>query len=211
MPPQDLQAHNCINMRLPTHGIYAWEFEKGAREMNVRVAGQLAFNTLWMRLHAARAGLGILFAPEDVVQDDIDTGRFTRVPVDWCAPFPGYHLYYPSRRHPTPAFTLLVEALRFHRPKARSAQDLVVLLCSVTQISYHRSECPLDQDFGPLLWNRGLPDYPGDGTYPSQPYCGRGIVVPGPGCGWCGSKKRLEIPVVTFGVGGLTELGNTGK
>lgn len=119
--PQDLQAHNCINMRLPTHGIYAWEFEKGAREMNVRVEGQLAFNTLWMRLHAARAGLGILFAPEDVVQDDIEAGRFIRVLVDWCAPFPGYYLYYPSRRHSTPAFTLLVEALRFHEAKALSA------------------------------------------------------------------------------------------
>jgi DNA-binding transcriptional LysR family regulator len=115
--PQDLQAHNCINLRLPTHGgIYAWEFEKGAREINVRVDGQLAFNTLWMRLRAARAGLGIAFVPEDVVQADIASGKLIRVLADWCAPFPGYHLYYPGRRHATPAFALLVEALRFRRP-----------------------------------------------------------------------------------------------
>jgi DNA-binding transcriptional LysR family regulator len=112
--PQDLQGHNCINLRLPTHGgIYAWEFERGTREIKVHVEGQLTFNTLSMRLRAARAGLGIVFAPEDIVQADIAAGRFVRVLSDWCAPFPGYHLYYPSRRHSTPAFSLLVEALRY--------------------------------------------------------------------------------------------------
>jgi len=112
--PQDLQGHNCINLRLPTHGnIYAWEFEKGSREIKVHVEGQLTFNTLSTRLRAARAGLGIIFAPEDIVQADISAGRFVRVLSDWCAPFPGYHLYYPSRRHSTPAFSLLVEALRY--------------------------------------------------------------------------------------------------
>jgi DNA-binding transcriptional LysR family regulator len=113
--PQDLQGHSCINLRLPTHGgIYAWEFEKGSREINVRLEGQLAFNTLWMRLRTARAGLGIVFVPEDLVTEDISAGRMVRVLADWCAPFPGYHLYYPSRRHTTPAFSLLVEALRFN-------------------------------------------------------------------------------------------------
>jgi len=113
--PQDLQQHQCINLRLPTSGgLYAWEFEKGARELKVRVDGQLAFNTLWMRLRAARAGLGIVFVPEDVVAAEIAAGRFVRVLADWCAPFPGYHLYYPSRRHTSPAFALLVEALRYH-------------------------------------------------------------------------------------------------
>jgi DNA-binding transcriptional LysR family regulator len=111
--PQELQGHNCINLRLPTHGnIYAWEFEKGARELKVHVEGQLAFNSLGTRLRAVRAGLGIGYFPEDVVQADIDAGRLVRILSDWCAPFPGYHLYYPSRRHATPAFALLVEALR---------------------------------------------------------------------------------------------------
>jgi DNA-binding transcriptional LysR family regulator len=108
-----LHGHNCINLRLPTHGnLYAWEFEKGTRELKVHVEGQLAFNTLWTRLRAVRAGLGIGYFPQDVVQADIEAGRLVRVLSDWCAPFPGYHLYYPSRRHTTPAFALLVEALR---------------------------------------------------------------------------------------------------
>jgi DNA-binding transcriptional LysR family regulator len=112
--PQDLQGYNCVNLRLPTRGgIYPWEFEKGSREINVHVEGQLVFNTLWMRLRAVRAGLGIGFFPEDLVQEDIAAGRLTRVLIDWCAPFSGYHLYYPSRRHVTPAFSLLVDALRY--------------------------------------------------------------------------------------------------
>jgi len=117
--PQQLHDHQCINVRLTTSGgLYAWEFEKGGREVNVRVEGQLTFNTLWMRLRAARAGLGIAFVPEDIVQADIDAGRLVRVLADWCAPFPGYHLYYPSRRQATPAFALLVEALRYRNPSA---------------------------------------------------------------------------------------------
>lgn len=81
--------------------------------MKVRVDGQLAFNGLPMSLRAARAGLGIVFVPEDMIQADVESGRLVRVLADWCAPFSGYHLYYPSRRQPTPAFTLVVEALRF--------------------------------------------------------------------------------------------------
>jgi DNA-binding transcriptional LysR family regulator len=112
--PQDLHEHLCINLRLPTlGGLYAWEFEKGGREVNVRVEGQLTFNSLWMRLRAARAGLGIAFAPEDVVEADINAARLVRVLGDWCAPFPGYHLYYPHRRQSAPAFTVFVEALRY--------------------------------------------------------------------------------------------------
>jgi DNA-binding transcriptional LysR family regulator len=119
--PEDLHDHVCINLRLPTAGnIYAWEFEKAGREVEVRVEGQLTFNTLWMRLRAARAGLGIAFVPEDIVQADVESGRFVRVLTDWCAPFPGYHLYYPSRRHATPAFALLVAALRY-RDKGRAS------------------------------------------------------------------------------------------
>lgn len=119
--PQELHEHLCINLRLPTSGgLYAWEFEKAGREVNVRVEGQLVFNTLWMRLRAARAGPGIALVPEDIVQADINAGRFIRVLTDWCAPFPGYHLYYPHRRQSAPAFAVFVEALRY-RPSAASA------------------------------------------------------------------------------------------
>jgi DNA-binding transcriptional LysR family regulator len=119
--PQDLHEHQCINIRLPTFGgLYAWEFEKGGRAVNVRVEGQLIFNTLGMRLRAARAGLGITFVPEDVVQPDIDAGRFVRVLNDWCAPFPGYHLYYPHRRQSAAAFAVFVEALRHRSPHVRA-------------------------------------------------------------------------------------------
>jgi len=111
--PQDLVEHNCINLRLPTHGgLYAWEFEKGSRELKVRVDGQLCFNTTTQMLHAGLAGLGLTYLPEGLVQPHVNTGRLKRVLADWCPPYPGYHLYYPSRRQPSAAFTLLVEALR---------------------------------------------------------------------------------------------------
>ena len=113
--PQDLTRHSCINLRLPTlGGIYAWEFEKRGRELKVHVEGQLVFNTIDLRLQAALAGLGLTMMPEDMVQPYIDKGKLVRVLEDWCAPFPGYHLYYPSRRQHTPAFSALLEALR-HR------------------------------------------------------------------------------------------------
>src|SRR5712664_1116283 len=113
--PQDLVEHNCINLRLPTHGgLYAWEFEKGSRELKVRVEGQLFFNTTTQMLHAGLAGLGLAYLPEGLVQPHINKGRLKRVLADWCPPYPGYHLYYPSRRQPSAAFALLVEALR-HR------------------------------------------------------------------------------------------------
>ena len=116
--PPDLTAHNCINLRLPTHGgLYAWEFQKGARELRVRVEGQLVFNGSAMMLDAALAGLGLAYLPEEEVQHHLADGRLIRVLADWCPPYPGYHLYYPNRRQPTPAFALLVEALRY-RPTA---------------------------------------------------------------------------------------------
>ena len=112
--PQDLTDHNCINLRLPTRGgLYAWEFEKGGREMSVRVDGQLTFGTAALLLIAARAGFGLAYLTEEQVADDLKSGRLVRVLGDWCLPFSGYHLYYPSRRQPTQAFTLLVEALRY--------------------------------------------------------------------------------------------------
>ncbi len=112
--PQDLTDHNCINLRLPTHGgLYAWEFEKGGRELRVRVEGQLVLNGTIQMLNAALAGLGLAYVPEDLAQPHLAQGRLKRVLADWCPPFPGYHLYYPSRRHSSPAFALLVDALRY--------------------------------------------------------------------------------------------------
>ena len=112
--PQDLTAHSCINLRLPTHGgVYAWEFEKGPRELRVRVDGQLTFNSGALILDAAVAGFGLAYLPEDQVQSQIAGGRLVRVLADWCPPFTGYHLYYASRRQATPAFALLVDALRY--------------------------------------------------------------------------------------------------
>src|SRR5438445_9734519 len=112
--PQDLMAHDCINIRLPTYGgIYAWEFEKRGRELKVRVDGQLVFNNMSLRLDAALAGMGLAYMPEDVVQPYLSDGRLVRVLDEWCAPFPGYHRYSPSRRQPAPAFSVLVDALRY--------------------------------------------------------------------------------------------------
>ncbi|PZM17185.1 LysR family transcriptional regulator [Rhizobium tubonense] len=114
LTPHDLTEHSCINMRLPTHGgIYAWEFEKDGREVRVRVEGQLVFNNIALRLNAALDGLGLAYLPADVVQPYIGDGRLVRVLEDWCPPFPGYHLYYPSRRQASAAFALLVNALRY--------------------------------------------------------------------------------------------------
>lgn len=114
--PQDLTAHVCINLRLPTYGgLYAWEFEKDAREIRVRVQGQLVFNMVSMILEATLDGLGIAYLPEDQVQAHLDSGQLVRVLADWCPSFSGYRLYYPSRRQHAPAFALLVEALKVRR------------------------------------------------------------------------------------------------
>ena len=114
--PQDLTAHTCINLRLPTYGsVYAWEFEKGGREMKVHVEGQLTFNNLMLRIEAALAGCGLAYLPEDHVRGHIAEGRLIRVLADWCPPYAGYHLYYPSRRHSSAAFAAVVEALRYRK------------------------------------------------------------------------------------------------
>jgi DNA-binding transcriptional LysR family regulator len=114
--PQELTSHACINIRLPTYGgLYPWEFEKRGRELKVRVDGQLVFNTSALRMSAVLAGLGLAYLPEDQVRNAIAEGRLIRLLEDWCPPFSGYHLYYPSRRQMTPAFAVLVEALRYRR------------------------------------------------------------------------------------------------
>jgi DNA-binding transcriptional LysR family regulator len=114
--PQDLTAYNCLNLRLPTHGgsLYAWEFEKNKRELKVRVEGQLVFNSAGLLLEGALRGLGLAYLTESHVQRYVAEGKLVRVLSDWCPPFPGYHLYYPSRKQPSPAFSLIVDALR-HR------------------------------------------------------------------------------------------------
>jgi len=115
--PQELADHACINLRLPTSGgLYAWEFEKDGRPLRVRVEGQLAFNSTRLLLGGALAGFGVAYLPEDYVRSHVDEGRLVPVLDDWCPPFPGYHLYYPSRRQLSPAFALVVEALRYRGP-----------------------------------------------------------------------------------------------
>ena len=110
--PEDLLAHRCINLRLPTYGgLYVWEFERRGRPLNVHVEGQLTFNTTPPIVDAVLDGMGIAFLPEDEVLPHLEEGRLLRLLEDWCPPFPGYYLYYPSRRQPSPAFTLVLEAL----------------------------------------------------------------------------------------------------
>lgn len=112
--PQDLADHVCINLRLMSHGdLYAWELKKGKQQVNVRVEGRLVFNGTRPILHAALAGFGLGYLPEDMAQPYIAKGRLERVLEDWSPAFPGYHLYYPSRRYPSRAMAVLIEALRY--------------------------------------------------------------------------------------------------
>lgn len=120
--PQDLTDHTCINLRLPTYGgYYAWEFEQDGRRLNVRVDGQLAFSSSAHILSAALGGAGLACIPEDLAQSHVEAGTLVRVLTTWMPTFDGYHLYYPGRRHATPAFSRLIEALRF-RPSLATAK-----------------------------------------------------------------------------------------
>lgn len=111
--PQDLTSHNCGNLRMATHGgLYAWEFVQDGKELNVQVPGQIIFNTSVQLLNAALEGYALTYAPEDIIQPHVEAGRLVRVLEDWSPTFPGYHLYYPSRRQSLPAFALVVEALK---------------------------------------------------------------------------------------------------
>ncbi|SFF48023.1 DNA-binding transcriptional regulator, LysR family [Dyella marensis] len=111
--PRDLLQHRCINQRQGAGGLYVWEFERKGRELEVRVEGQVIVNTSPLIVAAALDGMGIAFLPEEEFAPHIEEGRLVRVLQDWCPPFPGFHLYYPSRRHPSPAFSLVLNALRF--------------------------------------------------------------------------------------------------
>ena len=123
--PQDLTDHICINLHLPTYGgLYAWEFEKGRRELRVRVDGQLVLNGTAQMLNAALAGFGLAYVPEDLAQPHVAQGRLKRVLDDWCPPFPGYHLYYraaatPHRRLPCWSMRCVVAS----RPALRASRD----------------------------------------------------------------------------------------
>lgn len=112
--PADLPTHNCINLRLPTHGgLYAWEFSRDGQAQQVQVRGQLVFNTTPQMLTAALAGHGLAYVPEDAIARHVDAGELVTVLEDWCPAIPGYHLYYPSRRQSSPAFQLVVDTLRY--------------------------------------------------------------------------------------------------
>ncbi|MEC5319274.1 LysR family transcriptional regulator [Brenneria populi subsp. brevivirga] len=116
--PQDLIKQNCINMRMQSAGgLYVWDFERRKQKLNVRVDGQLIVNTSPSIVDAAVAGLGLAFLPEEEFAPHLEEGRLIRVLDDWCAPFPGYYLYYPRRRQPSPAFLLVVKALRVMSPQ----------------------------------------------------------------------------------------------
>lgn len=116
--PQDLTMHRCINQRMPTSGgLYVWDFARRGKQRNVRVDGPLIFNTTPPQVDAALAGMGIALLPEDEVAPHLTTGELVRVLQDWCPPFPGYHLFYPSRRQPSPAFALVLQALRYEAKK----------------------------------------------------------------------------------------------
>ena len=111
--PQDLTGYNCINLRLPTHGgLYAWEFERQGQELSVHVQGQAIFNTSAEILAAALGGYGLAYVPQDVADEHIANGELVNVLDDWRPTYPGYHLYYPSRRNSSPAFLLVLDALR---------------------------------------------------------------------------------------------------
>jgi len=118
--PRDLTRHDCINVRLPlSGGALPWEFEKGGREISVRVEGRLTFSVMTMGLRAALDGLGLAYCQADLAAPHVAGGRLVSVLEDWCAPFAGYHLYYPSRRQHSAAFAVVVDALRYRGPSAR--------------------------------------------------------------------------------------------
>jgi DNA-binding transcriptional LysR family regulator len=112
--PEDLAQHNCINMRFESGGLYAWEFEKSGHEIKNRVEGQWILNSTSLITRTILAGHGVGMQLENSVLPVIEDGRLVRVLEDWCPPFTGYHLYYPSRRQPSLVFRLLIEALKYH-------------------------------------------------------------------------------------------------
>lgn len=125
--PHELTQRKCINQRMiRSGGLYVWDFDQDGGDLNVRVSGQLIFNTSEHIVDAALAGLGIAFLPEEEFKTHIEDGRLVRVLEQWCKPFPGYYLYYPSRKQPSPAFSLVVDALRVSRKREPTGKSVVV-------------------------------------------------------------------------------------
>jgi len=111
--PKELTQHKCVNLRFPTlGGLYAWEFEENGREIKVRVDGQVVFNTIYNVVEAAADGFGFAYVPEDIAMPYLESGRLHRFLEEFSPPWEGSHLYFPSRRQASPAFSLLVNALR---------------------------------------------------------------------------------------------------
>lgn len=118
--PHDLAEHNCINLRLPTHGgLLVWDFQKGKKIVKVRVTGQWIYNSAGPILRAALAGQGLAFLPEEMSMEHLANGKLVRVLDNWCKPYSGYHLYYPSRRQSSGALAVVIEALRHQEPRNR--------------------------------------------------------------------------------------------
>lgn len=122
--PHDLAEHSCINLRLPTHGgLLPWDFQKGKKVIKVRVTGQWIYNSSGPMLRAALAGQGLAFLPEEMALEHMKKGELVRVLEDWCQPYSGYHLYYPSRRQSSGALTVVAEALRHQEPRRHSRKS----------------------------------------------------------------------------------------
>lgn len=114
LTPRELSEHRCIKLRLPTLGsAYIWEFYNEGKEIKVRIDGQASFGTISMMRQAALDGLGLAYLPQDTVANELKNGKLVQVLADWCPPRPAYHLYYPSRRQHSPAFKLVLDALRY--------------------------------------------------------------------------------------------------
>lgn len=114
--PDDLISHNCINLRFPTHGnLYAWEFEKEGKSLNVKVSGQLVFSRIYQNLQVALEGYGLAHVPRDIAEKHIASGELISVLEDWCPYWDGYYIYYPENRNHSKAFQLVVDALRHHK------------------------------------------------------------------------------------------------
>jgi DNA-binding transcriptional LysR family regulator len=112
--PQDLLKHNCITLRLASSGgLYAWELRQGTRDVQAKVGGQATFTSAYQMVNAAISGAGLAFVTADVAEPHVRAGRLVSVMEDWCPSFPGAHAYYSSRRHPSRAFELVIEALRY--------------------------------------------------------------------------------------------------
>ena len=114
--PYDLADYQCVNLRTSTYGgLYEWEFEKEGKSIQIAVNGSIIFNNAYDVFEAVKAGYGLAFLPEDMVQPMIETGELISVLKDWCPLWPGLHLYYPNRRNPSRAMNLVVDTLRYSK------------------------------------------------------------------------------------------------